>query len=453
MPKIATLIVALMGANLMQATEFGYYLLVVIIGEILEMSCVGWTRILLIRYASTELGLCHASTKRLSILAAGFVVLAIMLASLLSFVIAPERFVEILIATSFYVFSFASLKTGLTYLQIRQCSSLHSIIESIRAFLFIAATVSVMYFVGSFVYASIAGSMVVLTFGVISVFVGLSSTDKTGASTVSWQAIVQAGFPIILISILSYIIISLDKMILGSNFSKEIVAVYSLAFSLGRQGFDVIGNAINLNNFPMLVRKKETAGDEGAQIQLQRTFILILATTIPIAGILLAARNFLATLVLPSYYHEAITVVLPFVVFGSIMMNIKNFCFDNIFHIYQKNFYQLPTIAAGAFTSILAATIVPYDNPLIATSMIFISGATVSFVSSMFISRKFLKFQIPLIFIAIIMIISLAAYYSCVEILSQNKSIYFNICGICLVAIITSIISLILCKFYSEQEL
>lgn len=430
MPRLAAFVLSLIGANILSAQEFGYFALVIVIGEMSEMSAVGWTRVLLIRFGSSGGGGLAARTlKKMSLASSGALFVALFVAMLMSYILAPERFGEMVVSTCAYIVAFGTLRVGLTTLQIEGRRATYSVIESVRAPLFVVGVALVMRSTDSFSFASTIGSAVVFCMGAIALLIGWRNAEETDDDIMAWGTIFRAGLPIILISVLSYIVVSLDKMILSTNFNKDVVAIYAIAFALGRQGFDVLANAINVHAFPLLVRRHKKHGTKGTQEQVQATFALLLAATLPAAGVLIACRDFIADLILPEIYHEAIHVALPIVASGAIFMNLKNFCFDNIFHVFEKNYFQLPTLAIGAGVSIAVAFWSPTEHPLISIALIYASGALASLISSLIISRRFLVPKMPWFLIGVLVSWACLAYLAAYELVSTSTS-ELLICGL-----------------------
>lgn len=437
MPRLAAFVLSIIGANILPISEFGYFALVMVIGEASEMVAVGWSRVLLIRYGSTDRGLDQGVLHKMAAASGIGLGVALCLAISLSYVLAPERFWEMALSTVAYVVSFNVLRLGLTTLQISGRSVLYSSLESLRAPVYVIGAALIMLTTGVFSFASVVASTFVFVIGAIALVAGWRSAQETNQTAIDRQTILRTGLPIFLTAICTYFIVSLDKFALASSFSKELIASYAIAFALGRQGFDVLANAINVYAFPQLVRDFKTNGASGASVQAHNALALILATTIPAAGVLIGSRDFIASLILPSAYHEAIHVALPYVAFGAICMNLKNFCFDNIFHIFEKNYYQLPTLALGAAASIVFAIWLPFEDQLISASAIYVSGALVSFVASVCVSRRFLQPQTPLILGAIVCLWSAIGYMGAtyVQSLSEHptiSAIYIVILGIAL---------------------
>lgn len=394
-PRLATLVVSLIGANLLPATEFGYFAIVVVIGEMSEMAAVGWTRVILIRYGSDTSGLRCANLRRVGTASLVSLLVAMIGGALFSAFMAHERFLEMTLATLAYIGAFSSLRIGLTLLQVEGRKSSYTLIESLRASAYLITTITAMIWSGSFFWASLLGSASVLVFGVLASGMGWRQAVSGEPATIEWTTIRTAGLPIILVWILGFVVSSLDKTVLSRLFSKDVVAAYAIAFSLGRQGFDVLANAINIGEFPRLVGKMKDEGADVAGRQLGHTIALILAVALPALAALVAARDLMAEVLLPPSYWPAVHIATPIIAVGAILLNLKNFAFDNIFHVRERNYLQLPTIASGAAASIAVAFWAPSPDPFVSAALIFLTGALVSMVLSALIGQRLLAVDLP----------------------------------------------------------
>ena len=452
MPKLAAFILSLIGANLLPTQEFGYYALVIVIGEMSEMSAVGWTRVLLIRFGSTQGGgLAASSLRKMSLASCGALCVALFVAITICLIVAPERFSEMAISTCTYIIAFGTLRLGLTTLQIEGLQKTYAVIESVRAPLFITGVAFAMTSTSSFSISTSVGSGLVFSSGLIALIIGWRNSEQSEDTAITWIDLFRSGLPILLISLLSYIIISLDKMIISTSFSKDTIAIYAIAFALGRQGFDVLSNAINVHSFPLLVRTQKQYGNQGARIQTQKTFVILLSTALPAAGALIASRNFIAELILPGIYHEAVRVALPLVAFGAIFMNLKNFCFDNIFHIYDKNYFQIPTLAIGASVSIATALFTPTEEPLISAASIYTFGALASLLSSIIISRRFLTPKTPWILIGLLILWACIVYLSIHILILASLSMVMTCLSIIFITVLSMMASLLFYLGYEKE--
>lgn len=409
-PRMATFAVSLLGANLLPATEFGYFAIVVVIGEMSEMAAVGWTRVILIRYGSDTSGLKCANLHRVGSVSLVSLMVAMIGAALFSSIMAGERFWEMTAASLAYIGAFSSLRIGLTLLQVEGRKSAYTLIESLRAPAYLATTVAAMNWSGSFFWASFLGSAAVLVFGFVAFVMGWRGAIPGGQATIEWKTIRQAGVPIILVWVLGFVVSSLDKTVLSRLFSKDVVAAYAIAFALGRQGFDVLANAINIGEFPRLVHKMKEEGAEVAGRQLGHTIALIFAVALPAFSALVAARDLISEVLLPESYWPAVHVATPIVAVGAILLNLKNFAFDNIFHVRERNYLQLPTIASGAAASVAIAVWSPSADPFVSAALIFLTGALVSLTLAVIIGQRLLPMEMPWLIVAMSAIIALLAF-------------------------------------------
>lgn len=452
LPRLSALFVSLVGANILTTTEFGYFALVVVVGEASESSALGWIRVLLLRYGSEKDGLSRPNAKRLTGVALVGTTVAFITAAALCWFAAGGRSSELFIATVGYIFAFSLLRFGLIFLQIQNRNKLYSIIEGIRGLSYVVITTITMANTGSFLLSSLMGSASVGAFGLLAFSLGWRETTNGKSASIQWWKIHQAGVPIFLTLVLGSVVSSLDKVVLGHVFTKEIIAAYAVAFALGRQCFDVIAYTVNIGYFSELIRDSHETVADAARFRLCRAFSLIIAVSLPVAAALIASSKLIAAILVPPPYWDAIESALPIIVVGAIMLNIKNNVFDNVFHLAEKNYYQLPTIALGAGASLLFAFLSPHSDPYVAAALIFFSGSSTSLILAVAFSRLILAVDMNWPSIASSIAISILTYaviYFCEY---HKFSLMLNVFTVACVGVGSVALSLIAFRYFDPMR-
>jgi O-antigen/teichoic acid export membrane protein/glycosyltransferase involved in cell wall biosynthesis len=410
LPRLAALGLVLVGAHLLPQAQYGYFSLVIVIGEIAEMTSAGWTRIAMLRLGGENPSGNAATVIQIGRFGAASLLLASGLVAAFVFMLVPEAYLVFLASVFLYILSNSCARYALTILQLQQKKNLYSIFESLRAASYFAASLLGMIYSQDFWLPSILGSLTTLLFGLSALYLGTRRLDRISPSSIDSRSLIAFGFPLIVVSLLSYCITSIDKIIVAALHDKATVGAYAVAFALGRQGFDVVANAINIGGFPRLVNQFTQKGPVAAATIQTKTLTLMMAIAIPGGLALMASRKVLASTLLPPDYETAITIALPLVALGAIALNIKNFIYDNIFHLYKNNFLQVPTLAAGAVASVVVAWIFLPGQPFLGASAMFAAGSVTSLTCSVFLTRRLLSFTPEWGFIALSCVIALVVY-------------------------------------------
>src|SRR5690606_33231939 len=127
--------------------------------------------------------------------------------------------------------------------------------------------------------------------------------------------------PLIGLAALNVIIGSIDRLALGLFGSPASLAPYATSYALGRQGFDVLTNALNAGGFPALVAARARGREQGRLGQQARLLIALMLAGY--AGLVLA-RHDLAAFLLPEAYRAEAIALLPIIGLGAVALNLKN---------------------------------------------------------------------------------------------------------------------------------
>lgn len=410
LPRVAALGLVLLGAHFLPQAQYGYFALVIVIGEIAEMTSAGWTRIALLRLAGRESSSNAATLINIGRTTALAILITIIFVAILVFFLAKESYYSFLISVFIYIISNSSARFGLTILQAQDKKMLYSIIETLRAMAYFSLSILGMLYSENFWLASILGSVATLLFGLCAIYLGTRRLDKTTPSQIDNRSLISFGFPLILVSLLSYCITSVDKLIVAALHDKAVVGAYAVAFALGRQGFDVVANAVNTGGFPRLIEEFKRGGAAAAKAIQTKTLTLILAIALPGGLALIASRRTLAEVLLPTDYERAIVIALPLVAVGAVALNIKNFLYDNVFHLYKNNILQAPTLLAGALASMATAWFLLPQQPFLGASAMFAAGSVTALACSIIITNRLLSFRPEWSLIALSCAIALLVY-------------------------------------------
>jgi len=432
-PRLSAFGLVLLGAHLMPQDQYGYFSLIIVIGEIAEMSCTGWTRLALIRFGGGRDSLSGGTVIHVGIYAAFAILAAGATATVLARLVALEAFVSFVECVLLYIVANSILRYGLTVLQILDKRGLYSSLEVLRSCLYFAVSLLAMRASGEFYAAAIYGNAVTLLFGVVAVLLGMNLTIRSMATSISNLELIKYGWPLGIVFALSHVVGNLDKTMLASYYDKASVGAYAVAFAFGRQGFDVAANAINIDALPRLVNRFRQLGPDAAKAMLSQNFALMLALALPAAGALIGSRNLLASVLLPPDYFESIRHALPLVVVGAIALNVKNFIYDNIFHLYRNNLWQIPTLLAGAAATVLMGLYALPKSVYLGSSSMFAVGAITALAASIAVTSRFLSFPLPWRRLSISAAVALLTYATewAVDRLPMDDLAKFLVMGTC----------------------
>ena len=394
-PRLAAFLVIVIGARILSPSEFGYFSLVTIIGEFADAATTNWVRIALTRFGARSEGLSHAFALRMGGLAIACTLAALLLSSSAAALLAPEKARYVVLAVAAYIPAITLARFGLTLHQAMDSRKRASILESARAALAFLATVTLMAHTGSFLAASLAGSAMTALIGVVAIITGFRFTNRQIPDDTPIKKLLVFALPLVLLALLAQAITNLDKTLLKTFHDAATLGHYSAAFAVGRSGFDVIAAAFNAGVFVRLSTLFNEGKTQEARMLLSRQLAYLLAIALPAAGILIASRDVIAHIIFPPVYYDTFVAVIPLVALGAIALNLKNFVFDNIFHIYLRNFRQIPTLFAGAAVSLgLGLWLLP-SGPATGAAFIFAGGGVVSLIMGVALTAPLMRIDMP----------------------------------------------------------
>lgn len=409
-PRLATFLIMIVGARLLGPEQFGYLSLVIVIGEFADAVVTNWIRVALARFGARFGGVSRTFAGRMGGLVCICTLAALALASALAAWLAPEKICSMIAAVASYILSVASVRFGITLHQAQESHKRASFFELVRALATVLASMGVMVATREFLPTSLAASGVNLVIGLTAVATGLRTANRSLPDETPLKTLLSFALPLVAITILSQAITNFDKALLKTFHDAGTLGLYAVAFAVGRTGFDVIAGAFNIGTFVRLSMLFNEGKKAQAQKLLSQQIAYLLSIALPAAGILIASRDVLARVLFPPAYLETFVVAVPLVVSGAIMLNLKNFVYDNIFHMHLQNLRQIPTLIAGAAVSAgLGLWLVP-SHPQFGAAAMFAGGSATALAMSVTLTYSLMRVHVPWRTLVVAAILGLCAW-------------------------------------------
>ncbi len=389
--RLAPFVSIVVGSHVLGASQYGYYALVVLIGEFSEMASANWLRIAFTRFGKREGGLSKEFVKQVRCIYLICTVVAIVLSLFACKYVAREQFPSIAFATLFYIAAISTFRFFVTVMQTADRQGVAAAAEIARAVLGLLAGITTMAVTREAWTASVAVSMMTLSVGLVVSRGANSVANSDERSPVPVSEIMQFAPPLIILAFLSYSITSLDKALLKHFYNSENLGVYAAVFAVGKSGFDIIGSSLNAGGFVRMASLYNNGDSKGCEAYLSRQLSFLVSVMLPAAAGLIVIRNALARIIFPPNYVEAFDIAIPYIALGAISLSIKNFVYDNVFHLSIKNALQIPTLFIGAIVSVFIGLLVLPINPFLGASLAFFLGSTAAMISSAVISRRMMR--------------------------------------------------------------
>jgi O-antigen/teichoic acid export membrane protein len=394
-PRAASFLLIIVMTRLLPVADYGAFALAIAIGDILDMAFGNWIRILLLREQGRVQRFGGDTAGRLSVLAILASVAGMLIgAAATRFLSVPEPAMFALVTAS-YVAANATSKFSLTILQLLGRSRSYGLIEGARATAILVMVPTVALLSGNFYLPALTLNAITLVGGIAGLALALRASEPISFPQRGYGTSLWLGLPIVIVALLTYGVGGIDRFFLQTFATTAVVGLYSAAYALGRQPVEVIAASVNLVGFPALVAA-HAGGDRqaGEKILIDNTMLLLVLCPF-IGAMFLAVGSQIADVVLPASYHATALVVTPLAVAGATMMSLKFFVFDNIFHVFKRNWYQIACMVPGAATTMIVSyALVPGLGTTGAVTG-YVAGAAVALAVTIVATRPLIAVHLP----------------------------------------------------------
>ena len=405
--RLATLVILILLPTHLGLTEYGLFVLVITIGEMIEMTSSNWYRIILIRQSVNECearpvgtqaatGSGPARTYRFVTLAIWLCVLALIIAALVTpFFASNATQAGLTAAVAAYIVTFSFFKLVVAVLQAQKKQQLIGALEFLRGIIMIGFVAAALTWAPrEFIYAASAISLAALIAGVAGLCAARSGLKGILQQSLKTNSFVTLGVPVIIATILTFQLGWIDRLILQKLLGPESIGLYVAVAAIARQPIDLLLNALNTLTFPVMMEQNSVTRRSASQ---RVAGILVSACILGLgcAAAIISMSEPLVQVLLSAFDSKAASVLIAPIALGALMLGLKHFVFDNIFHAHGKNWQMLKWfgIIAGA-TLLISLLAIPHYG-VMGAALAFATGSGFALVSSCLVSRRIWSFQIP----------------------------------------------------------
>jgi O-antigen/teichoic acid export membrane protein len=376
--------------------EFGLFALVVTMGEILDMTAANWVRVYILR---TDAGLKNLTGRRLGralSLSWGATLFSLAAAAVTVPLVSDIRDGDLVLGTLVYIVAFSLVRLTLTFAQLTQRHVAYAVIEGTRAVGIAMATAIVpLAHITSFLPASLILSFVTAAICGVSLIYTLRGLPRPHIPSSGYLAAFEFGLPFMLAALLSYTLGWFDRFIVNYFAGPSSVAIYVAAFALARQPVELLVGPLNNYIFPILVREYNNGRSaQAAAIQVGVLTSIIAISAATVCGLSLLAKP-LATLFFPFSYRESVATLIPLIAAGTLFLTLKQFVFDNSFHITKRTWLLLGTMLPSAILSIALGIVLIRSCGNLGAALTYVIATFLALSVSAWASLKAFWFPIP----------------------------------------------------------
>lgn len=394
--RAATLVVLIILPGEIGLKDYGLFALVITLGEIIEMTSGNWYRLLVVRQ-SVNAAPKHAAGRGVPLfVAVGLAaVVALAATALASPFVAAGHSGSFGMAVSAYIVAFILLRLAISLLQAMGRQGLIGAVELARGAFTLAFVLGLAHFGGAHFYAASLALAAATSLAACAIipFVG-REFFRFLTMRLEPDTILRIGAPVVLATILTFQIGWLDRFVLQHWLGPESVGLYVAVMAIARQPIELLLNALNAQTFPVLMARGAADGVEASR---NIAGVLVSACLIGFAAVsaIIALDDVIAAIALAKFDRSLTLDLIPFISCGALMLAIKHFVFDNIFHAHGQNWAMLRWFALVALCTLgFSVALIPLLGPA-GAAISFVAGSFLGLASSIVLSRQFCRIVWP----------------------------------------------------------
>jgi len=395
-PRVAMFVLLMVFTRVLPVEQFGLFALVITMGEILDMTAANWVRVYILRAEAGASGLSARRLGRALGLNFGATLLSTSIAAIAVPLVSDGHAGALVLGTITYIVAFSLARLTLTFAQLTQRHVVYAVIEAARA-VGIATTIAIVALthIHSFLPACLILSLMTGAICAISLLYTLRDLPRPRLSHNGYLAALEFGLPFMLAALLSYTLGWFDRFIINHFAGPAAVAVYVAAFALARQPVELLVGPLNNYIFPILVRAyADDRRDDAAAMQVGAFTSIIAVSTATVAGLTLLAQP-LTTLFFPASYRASVVPLIPLVAIGTLFLTLKQFVFDNSFHITKRTWLLLGSTLPSALVSVTLGIVLIRAYGGLGAAITYVVATAMALVISATISLRVFSFVIP----------------------------------------------------------
>lgn len=395
-PRIGMFAVIFALARLLPVAEVGLFVLVVTVGELLEMVAANWVRVYVQNREAGNARISGLRAGRMIAITCGVTLLATIAAFPVAHIVGDERWRDFAIAASIYVIAFGVLRHALGVLQTLRRHDDFARVEFVRALTIIGAIV-IVALVGprSFFLPSLALSLSTLLVALWAVGISSKFVDRPRFTGRGFRAAASFGLPMMGDNLLAYLLVSFDRFVLNEMIGPAAVGIYGVAYALGRQPIDFVAGPLNNLTVPALFAARAQEGDERARaMQTGAALTLFILCSAMLAGVFMLRRQIVELVLKPEFWPDAVW-LMPAITATSCLIIFKMYLYDNLFYLYGRTGLKLKIAMPIGIVSLLLTLALIWRFALAGAALALFIGAALALAGSIWGSRTFFRFQFP----------------------------------------------------------
>ena len=149
------------------------------------------------------------------------------------------------------------------------------------------------------------------------------------------------GAPLTVTYLLIFIIDASDRFFIERMIGIDAVGIYSAAYELSQYSIGTLTSVVHLAALPLILSMMAKYGVKGAQEQLKKTFLFILAVALPASGGMAIIAPDIAYSLMGSSFSAEAEIIIPWIALAMFLSSLKSFYFDYAFQLAQSTQTQM----------------------------------------------------------------------------------------------------------------
>ncbi len=207
--------------------------------------------------------------------------------------------------------------------------------------------------------------------------------------------ITKYGVPLSATFLLSFVIDSSDRLIIGWLIDSSAAGEYSAGYDLSSSTLVLLMSIVNLAAYPLAVRALEHQGPEEATRQIKANGTLLFATSIPAATLMIILAGNITHIALGASFQKTGCQLMPWIVISALIMGVKAFHFDLSFQLGQKTVHQVYVALISAAVNFLLNIRLINEFGVIGAAYSTLIAYAIGLVFSWFLGRKIFTIPVP----------------------------------------------------------
>jgi O-antigen/teichoic acid export membrane protein len=209
------------------------------------------------------------------------------------------------------------------------------------------------------------------------------------------RSLLVFGLPLSLSYAVNAVVYSTDRYIVTAFGGAAVLGLYAVGFDLADRVIKSITLPLGTAALPLLVRRYEQDGREGARAQARQNFLLLAGIATPVCLGLIAVTPEFATLMLGEAYRAMAVKIVPIIALTALLGGLRGQYFDHAFHVGLRTRRHVVVVLITAAVNLMAGVLlVQRIGPLGAAYGTLIAFAT-GLAASIVLGRRAFAMPVP----------------------------------------------------------